>query len=524
MPKPMPRSLFLLTLLAVAGSLACAAAESSRLVHPGADGRLVYQAWDQEGDTILDYSNCGYGSGGVRIPDVPVKLTLQPVAGEADDTARIQHAIDELAQLPRGADGFRGALLLTRGVYRIGGALRLAASGIVLRGAGQGEDGTVLLATGKKPRNLIEVGGKSGPQPVSGPSRKIADRYVPVGARTFTVAAGAPFKVGDTVLVSRIGNADWIHFIGMDRIVPRNSDPKSTRQWTPFNLEFDRVVTAIEGDRITVDAPLACAIDARWGGGEIRTYADPGRIEQVGVENLRGDSAYDPSVTQVERGQKYFADEAHATQLVSFTNVKNAWARDLTAIHFYHGVSAIGGGAKWVTVQDSAALDPVSIITGGRRYPFSIGGQLNLVQRCYAREARHAFVLGSHVAGPNVFLDGKSEGEHATSEPHHRWSCGGLFDNIRANIAFQDRQWMGSGHGWAGANYVAWNCEGSLVCQQPPTAQNFAIGQVGTKEPGAFKRPDGYWESLGRHVAPRSLYLQQLEDRLGPEAVRRIAR
>ena len=83
---------------------------------------------------------------------------------------------------------------------------------------------------------------------------------------------------------------------------------------------------------------------------------------------------------------------------------------------------------------------------------------------------------------------------------------------------------MGSGHGWAGANYVAWNCEGSLVCQQPPTAQNFAIGQVGKKERGAFPRPDGCWESPGQHVAPRSLYLQQLEDRLGPEAVKRIAR
>jgi hypothetical protein len=81
---------------------------------------------------------------------------------------------------------------------------------------------------------------------------------------------------------------------------------------------------------------------------------------------------------------------------------------------------------------------------------------------------------------------------------------------------------MGSGHGWAGANYVAWNTEGSLVCQKPPTAQNFAIGFVGRREPGAFPRPAGYWESEGRHVTPASLYLKQLEDRLGLEAVRGI--
>ena len=82
---------------------------------------------------------------------------------------------------------------------------------------------------------------------------------------------------------------------------------------------------------------------------------------------------------------------------------------------------------------------------------------------------------------------------------------------------------MGSGHGWAGANYVAWNCEGPLVCQKPPTAQNWAIGQIGEKQAGAFApRDDGYWESYGRHVLPASLYLWQLKDRLGKQAVKNI--
>jgi hypothetical protein len=132
-------------------------------------------------------------------------------------------------------------------------------------------------------------------------------------------------------------------------------------------------------------------------------------------------------------------------------------------------------------------------------------------------------VVGARVPGPNAFLDCKAESNHATSEPHHRWSTGGLYDNVQADLAIQDRQYMGTGHGWAGANYVVWNCEGSLVCQQPPTAQNLAIGFVGTKARAAFPRPEGYWESYDRHVVPRSLYLKQLEDRLGAEAIRNIA-
>jgi hypothetical protein len=176
-----------------------------------------------------------------------------------------------------------------------------------------------------------------------------------------------------------------------------------------------------------------------------------------------------------------------------------------------------------VAAQDCEAVEPVSVLTGGRRYPFDNTGQLNLFQRCYARQARHAFAFGARVEGPNVFLDCKADESFATSEPHHRWSVGGLFDNVAAPIAIQDRQYLGTGHGWAVANYVVWNCAGSLVCQQPPTAQNFAIGQVGAVGKDAFPRPKGYWESFGRHVAPRSLYLAQLADRLGEQAVRNIA-
>jgi hypothetical protein len=209
-------------------------------------------------------------------------------------------------------------------------------------------------------------------------------------------------------------------------------------------------------------------------------------------------------------------DEEHATWLVDFGAVKNAWARHLVTEKFQHGPAVLRAAAKWVTVEDCSGVAPVSLITGGRRYTYNIqGAQLVLVQRCYADEARHAFVFGARVPGPNVFLDCKSERNHARSEPHERWSVAGLFDNVDSDIALQDRQSMGTGHGWSGANYVAWNCRGMLICQQPPTAQNFAIGFTGQRGKEAFApRPAGWWESEGTPVTPRSLYQQQLLDRL----------
>ncbi|MDB6109420.1 MAG: hypothetical protein JWR69_1170 [Pedosphaera sp.] len=504
----------------ITGTRSVAQAQAaSKLAHPGPDGKLVYVG-DAKGNTILDFSNCGYQGGGVKLPTVKAKITVTPEPGDGDATARIQKAIDELSRMPLDKEGFRGAVMLKRGTYRIEKNLTIAASGVVLRGEGQGEDGTVLVGTGKAERVLVQVKGAQGVVESPGTQQAIIDKHVPVGARQVTVTSAAGFKVGDTVLVRRVGNRAWIHYIKMDQIALRPSDPTSTKQWSPFDLDFDRVITGIEGNQIALDAPIPCAIEQDWGGGRIMKYKDGGRIEQVGVENLRGESEFDKSITAKQGNKTYYSDEKHALGLLSFANVKNAWARDLTAVHFYHGVVHAGSGAKWVTVQDSSALDPVSVITGGRRYPYyNTGAQLVLMQRCYAKGERHAFAFGSHVCGPNVFLACRSEEDYATSEPHHRWSVGGLYDTVQAQMAFQDRQFMGTGHGWAGANYVAWNCEGTLVCQQPSTAQNYAIGFIGKKEPGAFKRLDGYWESQGQHVAPASLYLKQLEDRLGREAV-----
>ena len=86
---------------------------------------------------------------------------------------------------------------------------------------------------------------------------------------------------------------------------------------------------------------------------------------------------------------------------------------------------------------------------------------------------------------------------------------------------------MGSGHGWAGNCQVLWNCEGtSIVCQKPeiPSEQNWAIGCVEKKgKPALPNRLDGCWQSFGQHVEPRSLYLRQLQDRLGATAVRAVA-
>src|SRR4029450_8913978 len=126
-------------------------------------GRLQYTA-DDRGNRIMDFSYAGYKGGGVALPEVRVARAVKPIDG--DTGAQVQAAIDEVSKLPIDANGFRGALLLERGTYELGGTLKIAAGGVVLRGGGSSEKGTVLRVTGK-PHRLLEIAG-DGPRQIVG--------------------------------------------------------------------------------------------------------------------------------------------------------------------------------------------------------------------------------------------------------------------------------------------------------------------------------------------------------------------
>jgi hypothetical protein len=120
----------------------------TRRVFLAASAAAVALAEEAPDAGLPDFSDCGLGGGGVAIPNNRVRLTLKPQAGDATD--RIQWAINEVSGQPPNR---RGAVLLERGQYEVGGTLRIGTSGVVLRGEGRE---TVLLATGTKVRPVIE--------------------------------------------------------------------------------------------------------------------------------------------------------------------------------------------------------------------------------------------------------------------------------------------------------------------------------------------------------------------------------
>ncbi|WP_379945381.1 DUF6298 domain-containing protein [Echinicola jeungdonensis] len=460
-------------------------------------GQLQYEA-QEDGDRIPDFSYCGYLASEMAIPTIPVKVVLS--SDNEDATEKIQAALDYVGTLPKDEFGFRGAVLLGQGTFKVGGQLQLNASGVVLRGSGQGEQGTILLGTGTTRETLIRVLGEDDRQ--WGDTLKISDEYVSVNATSFKLESSNKLKEGNQVAVVRPSTQEWIDKLEMNEFGGETG-------WVGWKLgdhtlRWERKIKAINGNEVELDVPITNSIDEQFGGGYLVTYDWPGRIEKVGVENLTLKSTYD---------QENPKDEAHRWSAISLENVQDAWVRQIEFKHFAGSAVAIYKTGRRVTVEDCQSLSPVSEIAGERRNSFFTEGQQTLFQRCYSEYGYHDFSTGLAVAGPNAFVQCKAYLPHNFSGAQQGWASGILFDVVRIDghaLKFYNREQEGRGAGWTAANSMFWQCNAAKIENyNPPTAQNWAVG-VWAQFSG-----DGYWGEVNNHVNPRSLFYAQLEERLG---------
>ena len=496
---------------------------SSALVYPGEDNYLVYES-DDEGNRIPDFSYAGYHRGDVELPELPVELELAPSGG--DDTDMIQAALDEVGELPLDEDGHRGAVLLGPGEYTIAGTLLVRASGVVLRGSGDGEDpmsDTILRAVGNTPnqRDVVVLGSGShnrwSPE-LPDTRTNVTSELVPVGAFELEVEAPENFSVGDHVVIYHPCTDAWLAAVDY-------GGTASDGPWEVGDqpLVFKREILAVEGSTLRFDAPLFNTLDRALSQAYVYVADRSELVTEVGIEDLRVD-------IETAGGE----DEDHAWNAVVFVGVEDAWARRLTVLHYGLAGVDVRTGVQ-ITVSEVDSFDPVAQLTGGRMYNFNVsGGQQILYQDCAARGGRHHFVSnGTSWTSGVVFHRSSSEQANTSSEGHRRWSMGLLFDSITDApvspggrvLGLFNRGDYGTGHGWSAAHSVAWNYdapEGTVIIQKPPTAQNYAIGgaaQVasGDAPPAPFDQPAGWIEGVNQAgLFPPSLYEAQLFERQCP--------
>lgn len=506
--------------------IASAQKGKSEWIYRGDDGKLVYKT-TPTGDRIMDFSHAGYMGGGVALPVVPVKRVVKP-SGTNDDTQLIQNAIDEVAAMPL-KNGFRGTVELAPGTFTCAGPIILSESGIVLRGSGSGAGGTTIKMIGS-PHTAFVIG-RGNTKVALGRTEKtdsntvktirilITDAYVPSGSRSFTVAEASGFSVGDVIDINRPVTESWVHFMGMDNMY--RDGKKQTWIKAGAHGVTKRKITAIEGNKLTLDLPLADSYDAKFlnpPGTVVAKVIPAARVVQVGVENIH------IQCPPLE------IDYGHAPYAGVRVGGDDCWLKDVYCEETMNTTVLAGNR---ITMEKVMVKHTYANLGASKPTDFSLEGSQNLIDRCEITGGNMYFVwTSSLIPGPNVLLNCTFKGIGSRIQPHQRWATGLLVDNCTVpdgGIDFMNRGIAGSGHGWTMGWAVAWNCIAkTYVIQNPPGAVNWAIGCIGKREQTArlFDSnpvlPDGNFDSHGSPVEIQSLYLAQLSERLGTQGIKNI--
>ena len=242
------------------GRLLAAGGPMSQWVYPDGSGKLAYKPLNAGGDHIMDFSHAGYGGGGVALPTVPVAETADRLGRRRHrrHPGRDRHGRSPAARerRPRRGAAARRATFLVSGNHQHPRQRRGPARQRVGRGRHRDP------AHRRAPAGLLHGAAPGRARSTRPPPRQSptnTSRPAPPPSRSTTPP---PFKVGDAVVVGRPVTAAWISLLGMDQLV-RNGAPQT---WIrPGSvLRGERVITAIDGNRITVDIPYPDSFDGKY--------------------------------------------------------------------------------------------------------------------------------------------------------------------------------------------------------------------------------------------------------------------
>ncbi len=466
------------------------------------EGSVVYQP-DRLGNRVLDYSYCGYSQSEEPIPTIE-NILFVPYQTE-DASATIQKAIRYVESLPPNAEGFRGAVLLDKGVFTLSRSLSIHASGVVLRGSGKGE--TILRKTGVDRGACIRLEGVD--DLVVTDTIAITTPYLPVNSRIIRVDDPSMLREQQQLFVYRPSGREWIERLGCHHF----GGGITYLGWKPgeMDLFWDRTIKAVKGEMVELDVPLTMALNGDEADAMLLLYRWPGRISRAGIENLTIESSFDPANPK---------DEDHCWTGISIENATDCWVRQISFKHLAGSAVIIQSTGSQITVEDCIATAPVSEIGGMRRSTFLTMGQLTLFQRCYSEEGIHDFAAGHLAAGPNAFVQCESKNSYGFSGAIDSWACGLLFDIVnidRGDLRFSNLRHQYNGAGWATANSLFWQCTAAEIECFSPDRENI------NRAYGCWAQfsGDGEWSESNSHVQPRSFFYAQLSERLNADVSER---
>ena len=467
---------------------------------------------------LADFSYAGFRAGEEPIPDVQAKVYDVTHYGAVPDDDRSDRAaiIEAIAAAEKNGAGViffpKGRYLVNRESDPHNQPIFIKSGGIVLRGEGSAPGGTeIFMERQMDPVNPTQLWTSPYLFHFRGKGRTGPLVNVTADARREThaveVADASGFSAGQWVVLSLENNSPDVVAAA---VAPYRPDPA----WTSLVEKGVKVaelhcIAAVEGKRLTFREPIHPSVKASEGWQVQRLSA----LQEVGVEDIAFTGNW----------QEEFVHHKNAIHdggwsILALTHCVDGWVRRCRFTNT----------SRVISVARSAAITVEDLLLQGKRGHGAVtleGASHCLVQRV-KDEASHWHSSG--VTGPcsgNVFLHGSYPADtcYESHAAQPRWT---LFDNITGG-------WM---YGrWGGAQFNQPNHLHGLIF--------WNYRNIGTGVPGKFHfmRPDDIYgriimpyvigfhgnpqewvteeiavlESNGQRVKPDSLYLAQLELRLG---------
>ncbi len=501
------RALVPLVALSIAGAC-CSVAHADTSPLWGAHG----ENWSPQ-SRLSDWSFAGYHSGEAPIPTPPVKANVRDFGatgdGVTDDTAAFQRAI-------AATDG--GALLIPAGRYVLSDILYIRKSNLVLRG--EGPEKTVLLFTKSleqiKPNSSATTGG----QPTSGYSwsggliwvqgkaqganlglvRTRATR----GDTRIELAAAPKLQAGQSIEIRQQDGGDKSL---LEYLYSGQTGDVANIKSDGVRTSFVSRVTAVDGDKITLQRPLRTDIDPKWNA-SARIF-DPS-VSEVGIENLGFEFPDLPY-------KGHFTEQGFNP--LTFIGVRDCWARDLRIFNADSGPFVAGNFVTAENIVFDAKRAPDK--NGNRgHHGFTMGTDTLLRNFDYRIKFIHDISV-DHGAAGNVASNGR--GVDLCFDNHRDFPYANLFTNI--DIGAGTRIYASGGGNALGKHSAAWSTWWNICAARPqpfppadfgPDSLNF-VGVTSDEKP--VTENNGRWfEPLSpTGLQPADLYKAQLAQRLSKD-------
>lgn len=419
---------------------------------------------------LPDFSYAGYDCGRspvVLTAGIPV---VRVESGAKDDTASLQHAIDQVSKWPITASGFRGIVEVGPGKYSIAESLRIRTGGVILLGSKDSRRPTILEAAGATDALLIVESDSHGS--VRQPNLRqsyITDALIPVGGRMLHLDRPQNFSVGESIIVICPSTESWLRDI--------NESENLKKPWTPgrVDLRYHRRIVAVQEGGVSLDAPLYGELNQQFARSFIVEDPDSPLVNVV-IGSLTVELSPETKST------------SEARVGVRMTGVENGWIRDVCVSGYLLAGFEFTGASRKISVESCRAVAPRPCDLG-QGYAFRVKrAELILFDRCLADSARFGFVScgGSFdscivvkdcLAANCLVISAASIGHWAQALLFDRLAERRVDGDVSILLANRGKTKEGEG-GWNATNSVAWNCKtaGEVLVQQPPRGKNWAIG------------------------------------------------